>query len=127
MKRADRSDNAEAVRALLVHADPAELPRISAGIDKASRACGCATAAAAMLAAAAAAIVWWVIRRSAAPFSWPEVLVAVSLVAAAAAIGKLMGLAAADLWLWATRRRLEAMAGSIRSVPGENNDALHRG
>lgn len=60
-----------------------------------------------MLTALGASVVWLALSRGSGVALWPDAGIAALAVVGAAGLGKLVGLAAADLWLWATGRRLE--------------------
>jgi multisubunit Na+/H+ antiporter MnhG subunit len=106
-RRTGRAARADTVRALLAHADPVDRMRLQARLERAAAACGCTTGGVALLVAGVAVVAWWVLARDGEWILWAEAGVALLLVIAAAVIGKLLGLATADVWLWTTRRRLE--------------------
>ena len=99
--------------ALVARVDPPSRTTLEARLEKAAGACGCSTGGAALLAAVAGAAAWWLVRLDGRVALWPEAAVAALVVVGATVLGKLAGLAAADVWLWWTGRRLGRLA-----VPG---------
>ena len=71
----------------------------------AANACGCSTGSAALLVAVLGAVMWWLLALDAQLALWPEAALAGLAVVGAALVGKLAGLATADLWLWWVGRR----------------------
>ncbi len=59
----------------------------------------------ALLAAGAGVVAWWLIALDARLALWPDAALAGLLTLGAALVGKLAGLATADLWLWWVGRR----------------------
>ena len=100
-----RMDRALALRAAIARADPPDREWVEARLDRAARACGCATGSVALLAAVVGAVAWWLVALDAGLDLWPEAMVAAFGVVGAAFVGKLAGLATAELWLWWAERR----------------------
>jgi hypothetical protein len=102
---------------MVAHVDPAERTRLEARLRKAAHACGCSTGSAALLVAAGGVAVCWMLRLDARVALWPEAAVAGLVLVGAAVLGKLAGLAAADLWLWWTGRRFRRF--TVAAAAGE--------
>ena len=100
-----RTERALALRVVVAHADPPDRERLEARLERAANACGCSIGSIALLAAAVATVVWWLVALDARIAVWPEAALAGLMLVGAALVGKLAGLATADLWLWWVDRR----------------------
>jgi hypothetical protein len=100
-----RTERAQALRAVVAHANPPDRRRLEVRLEKAANACGCSTGSVALLAATVGAVVWWLIALDGQIALWPGAALAGLLVVGAAFVGKLAGLATADAWLWWVGRR----------------------
>lgn len=103
--KAARTERALALRAAVSHANPPDRERLEARLEWAGDACGCSTGSVALLVAVGGAVVWWLLALDAQFALWPEAALAGVGVVGAALVGKLAGLATADLWLWWVGRR----------------------
>jgi hypothetical protein len=101
-----RTERASALRAAVERQNPPDRERLEARLDRAANACGCSTGSVALLVAVGGAFVWWLIALDAQLALWPEAALAGFAVVGAGAVGKLAGLATADLWLWWVGRGL---------------------
>jgi hypothetical protein len=93
------------LRAVVARADPPDRQSLEVRLDRAANACGCSTGSVALLAAAGGTVVWWLLALDAQVALWPEAALAGLLLVGVAFVGKLVGLATADLWLWWVGRR----------------------
>ena len=106
MSTAARTERALALQAVVAQQNPPDRERLEARLDRAANACGCSTGSVALLVAVLGAVVWWLFALDAQLAVWPEAALAALVVVGAALVGKLAGLAAADLWIWWVGRRL---------------------
>jgi hypothetical protein len=100
-----RTERALALREVVARANPPDRERLEVRLERAANACGCSTGSVALLAAAVGTVGWWLLGLDAQIALWPEAALAGLLVVGAALVGKLTGLAAADLWLWWVARK----------------------
>ncbi len=100
-----RTERALALRAVVARTNPPDRKRLDARLERAAGACGCSSGSIALLAAVVGTVAWWLVALDARIAVWPEAAVAGLLLVGAALVGKLAGLATADLWLWWVERR----------------------
>jgi hypothetical protein len=109
-----RAAAAAHIRSLVAAAEPRDAARLEARIDRAVKACGCASGATAMLLAIMGAFAWWLTVGGAHWILWRQLGIAALAIIVATLAGKLGGLAFAHAWLWMTRHRLERLLATAQ-------------
>jgi hypothetical protein len=94
------------LQAVVEQQNPPDRERLEVRLDRAANACGCSTGTVALLVAVVGAVVWWLLALDAQLAVWPEAALAALAVVGAALVGKLVGLATAEVWIWWVGRRL---------------------